>query len=127
MEGVEMGLISQAVQKSFGTLDSCKASFSHPLKIRYLLLHACEGLERDPGQCILWLEVLQKHGMPSQLLSQGSSELPRGGVNVSEDIDLGCEHSCTMQEPHLCAPTLKVIRQSRDTEVSEGKSVLLKV
>ncbi len=61
-KAVLMGLIFDEVYKSFDILEP-SLFISHSDKIRYLLLHVYEGLERNPGQCILWHEVLCEHGM----------------------------------------------------------------
>lgn len=66
IEGEEIGAISQDVKKSFDSLDQ---NVHHPLKIRYLLLHAYEHLKTDPRLYKQWLEVLHNRGIPSDLVN----------------------------------------------------------
>ena len=64
-ESRETGIIPQDVKKSLDTLDTC---VPRPLRIRYLLLHACKQLESNCRLFECFLEVLGKHGVSSPVL-----------------------------------------------------------
>ena len=64
-EGVEIGVIPQDVKKAFDSLD-CNVSSS--LKIRFILMHGYEGLQKDSRLYERWLDLLAKHGVSRALL-----------------------------------------------------------
>ena len=62
----EKGIVSQGMKKSFDSLDP---SVPRPRKIRYLLLHACQRLEKGNSKLReRYFKLLAKHGVPSQLV-----------------------------------------------------------
>ena len=62
----EKGIVSQDVKKSFDSLDP---SVPRPRQIRYLLLHACQRLEKGNSKLReRYFKLLAKHGVSSQLV-----------------------------------------------------------
>ena len=59
-EAAEIGVLPPEVEESISSLDP---SVPHPTKLRYLLLHVHEYLQRCPDRCDSWLQLLAAHGV----------------------------------------------------------------
>ena len=104
-ENVEMGIISQAVKKTFESLDQRVPCLT---KIRYLLLCVSEQVENNPKQWERWLKVLSKHGVPRAVVDKMRLSYDKYCLATSSQSAKGTGDDCQrnyLSECHLSALT----------------------
>lgn len=84
-EAAKFGVISEAVMRSLQSLDP---TVTPREKIRYLILHAYDQQERNPGVYNEWLGLLNKHGIPHDAVASTIAKmLPAADTGSHDDAE----------------------------------------
>ena len=113
--GIYSRAIGRSIKKSFEALDS---NVPRDVSIRYLLVHAYDGLQGNQRLFQPFLKVLAKYGVPTELIlkvtqSFRSMETVGSGVHVGDTLSpgstgnvvAGTKQPCKFLERHISALT----------------------
>ena len=107
-ESREAGIIPQDVKKSLDALDT---NVPHPLRIRYLLLHACKGLESNCSLFEIFVEVLGEHGVSSAVLKRVRQRVTELSSSNTEGVSGGAGEAAVVGEKRPSKQTRYLLRK----------------